>query len=100
MLEAASPKSHRQEVTVPWEVSLNRTVKGALPLETSKEKDATGGGTGVGVGVGWAQATSSNALNAKNNCKRKSVRMGRILVRSEIKSNPGSVSARCRWLHY
>ena len=52
MPEAPSPKSHRQEVTVPWEVSLNRTVKGALPLETSRVKDATGGGTGVGVCVG------------------------------------------------
>ncbi len=52
VLEAPSPKSHCQAVTGPREVSLNWTVKGALPLETSVEKDATGGGMGVGAGVG------------------------------------------------
>ena len=51
-LEAPSPNSHRQEVIAPLEVSLNWTVKGALPPETSREKAATGGGTGVDVGVG------------------------------------------------
>ena len=121
MLEERSPKSHSQEVIEPWEVSLNCTVKGALPLETSRAKDATGGGmgvgvgvrvgvgvgvgvgvsvgvgvgvavgvsvgVGVGVGVGWAQATSSNALKAKRNCKRKSIRMGRIVVKPTMKGN-------------
>ena len=52
MLEAPSPKSHRQDVIAPWEVSRNRTWSGALPLETSREKAATGGGVGFTVGVG------------------------------------------------
>ncbi len=88
MLEAPSPKSHSQEVTGSWEASLNRTVKGALPLETSRAKDAVGGGMGVGVGIDWVQATSSNALKAERNCKRKNVCMGRIIVRSAISGNP------------
>ena len=52
VLEEPSPKSHRHEVIAPWEVSLNWTRTGALPLETSRENEAIGGGTGVGVGVG------------------------------------------------
>ena len=30
---------------------------------------------GISAGVGWVQASSSNPLKAKKNCKRKSVRM-------------------------
>ena len=52
MLVLPSPKSHSQEVPGPSEVLLNWTVKGALPLETSAVKDATGGGLRVGVGAG------------------------------------------------
>ena len=52
MLEAPSPKSDCQEVTGPSEVSLNCTVSGALPLDTSTEKAATGAGIAVGVGIG------------------------------------------------
>ena len=48
---------------------------------------AVGVGGGVGVGEGVVQSTSSNALKAKKSCKRKGVRMGRIIVRSAMYGN-------------
>ena len=97
VLEAPSPKSHCQEVTAPWEASLNWTVTGALPLKTSREKDATAGGMGVGVavgvgvdvgvGAGAVHATSSNTDNATRKGQCKTLRRSPIIARLALAVN-------------
>ena len=57
--------------------------------------DLGGDGTAVDVGddstaSGPTQATSSNAVKTKRACKRKSILMGQIILRSAIMSNPSS----------
>ena len=52
VLVLPSPKSQSQDVTDPSDRSLNWTVRGAVPVNESAEKDPTGKGIGVAVAVG------------------------------------------------